>query len=62
MSSFRDDLLAGQVALVTGGGSGICKGIARALMAHGADVIITSRSAERLADAAAELAAEISAD
>lgn len=52
---FKDDLLAGKVALVTGGGSGICKGIARALMAHGARAAITSRKQERLEASAAEL-------
>lgn len=55
-SYFRTDLLAGKVALVTGGGSGICMGIARALMAHGAKAAITSRKAERLEAAAKELA------
>ena len=54
-SAFRTDLLAGQVALITGGGSGICRGIAEAYLAHGATVVITSRSAERLETAAAEL-------
>lgn len=58
MSIFRDDVLAGRTALVTGGGSGICKGIARAFLAHGARVCITSRTQERLDQAAAELAAE----
>ncbi|HJL20434.1 MAG TPA: SDR family oxidoreductase [Sandaracinaceae bacterium LLY-WYZ-13_1] len=56
MSVFKDDILAGKVAFVTGGGSGICKGIARALMAHGADVAIVGRTAERLEASAAELA------
>lgn len=55
MSVFKDDLLAGKVALVTGGGSGICKGIARAFVAHGATVGIVGRKAERLEAAAAEL-------
>jgi peroxisomal 2,4-dienoyl-CoA reductase len=58
MSVFRSDILAGKVAFVTGGGSGICKGITRALMAHGADAAIVSRKAERLEAAAAELAKE----
>ena len=55
MSIFREDALAGRVAFVTGGGSGICKGIARTLMAHGARVVITSRNEEKLQAAAAEL-------
>ncbi len=48
MSSFRHDLLKGQVALVTGGGSGICAGIAGALAAHGARVAITGRTQAKL--------------
>ncbi|MCC7541514.1 MAG: SDR family oxidoreductase [Deltaproteobacteria bacterium] len=56
-SVFRDDILEGKVALVTGGGSGICKGIAQALLAHGARCAIVGRKAERLAGAAAELSA-----
>jgi len=43
MSVFREDILGGHVALSTGGGTGICKGIARAYLAHGAKVCITSR-------------------
>lgn len=57
MSIFRDDILAGQVAFITGGGSGICKGIAEALMKHGCDTVITSRKQARLDAAAAELEA-----
>ncbi|HLL54029.1 MAG TPA: SDR family oxidoreductase [Myxococcaceae bacterium] len=57
---FKDDLLAGKVALVTGGGSGICKGITRALMAHGARAVITSRKLDRLEETARELAQETS--
>lgn len=57
-SVFRDDILAGHTALITGGGSGICKGIARAYLAHGARVCITSRKLEVLEQTAAELSAE----
>lgn len=56
-SAFRPDLLAGKVALVTGGGSGICKGITHAMMAHGASAAILGRKAERLEAAAKELEA-----
>ncbi|MBM4374071.1 MAG: SDR family oxidoreductase [Deltaproteobacteria bacterium] len=54
---FRPDLLAGKTAFVTGGGSGICKGIAHALLAHGATVAIAGRKADRLEVAARELEA-----
>ena len=52
---FRPDLLKGRAALVTGGGTGICRGIALALAAHGCDVAITSRKTEHLEPTAAEL-------
>ncbi|MEM1417920.1 MAG: SDR family oxidoreductase [Myxococcota bacterium] len=55
-SVFRDDLFEGKVAFVTGGGSGICRGITEALMAHGADAVITSRKQERLDSASDALA------
>ncbi len=45
------------MALVTGGGSGICRGIASALAAHGCRVAITSRRQERLDAAASDIAA-----
>jgi peroxisomal 2,4-dienoyl-CoA reductase len=53
---FKPDLLKGRAALVTGGGTGICRGIALALASAGCDVAITSRSAEHLDPTAAELA------
>jgi 2,4-dienoyl-CoA reductase [(3E)-enoyl-CoA-producing], peroxisomal len=54
-SIFRPDLLAGRVALVTGGGTGIGFGIAASLGAAGAEVVIASRKAEHLEPAAGEL-------
>ncbi len=54
-SVFRPDVLAGKVAFITGGGSGICYGIARALMEHGADVAIAGRKVDRLAESASAL-------
>lgn len=54
---FRSDLLAGRVALVTGGGTGICRGIALAYASHGCDIAITSRKQEHLDGTAADLEA-----
>jgi 2,4-dienoyl-CoA reductase [(3E)-enoyl-CoA-producing], peroxisomal len=55
---FRDDALAGHVALVTGGGTGICRGIARAYARFGANVCIVSRKADVIDQTARELSAE----
>jgi len=54
---FQPTLLAGRSALVGGGGTGICRGIALALASLGCDVAISSRNAEHLESTAAELAA-----
>jgi peroxisomal 2,4-dienoyl-CoA reductase len=49
---FVDGLLAGRVALVTGGGTGITGGVARALAGAGARVALVSRKMEHLEPAA----------
>jgi NAD(P)-dependent dehydrogenase (short-subunit alcohol dehydrogenase family) len=51
-------VLAGQAALITGGGSGIGLGCARHLLRDGASVTLAGRSPERLEAAAIELRAE----
>jgi NAD(P)-dependent dehydrogenase (short-subunit alcohol dehydrogenase family) len=53
---FQPTMLRGEVAVVTGGGSGIGLAIARDLAACGADVTITSRSAQRLDEAQSVIA------
>ncbi|MFP6628990.1 MAG: SDR family oxidoreductase [Myxococcota bacterium] len=58
MSAFRDDILQGRVALVTGGATGIGNEIARTLGRHGARVCICSRKSENLEKAAAGLEAD----
>lgn len=45
---FNKDILQGKVAFVTGGGTGITGGVARAFAEHGAKLAITSRKQENL--------------
>ncbi|MBV9216723.1 MAG: SDR family NAD(P)-dependent oxidoreductase, partial [Acidobacteria bacterium] len=45
---FADNILHGKVAFVTGGGTGITGGVARAFAAHGAKLAITSRKEDNL--------------
>jgi 2,4-dienoyl-CoA reductase [(3E)-enoyl-CoA-producing], peroxisomal len=52
---FNPQLLAGRAALITGGGTGICRGIALAFARHGCDVAITSRKIEHLEPTLEEL-------
>jgi len=55
---FRDGVLAGRVALITGGGTGICRGIAAAYARLGADVCIVSRRQDVLDATATAIAAQ----
>ncbi len=55
----RDRALAGRHALVTGGGTGIGRGIARCLLRAGARVTLAARRLDVLAQAADALRAEI---
>src|SRR5215468_5121144 len=57
-SPFQPDVLDGQVALITGGATGIGKEICRVLGRHGARIAIASRKQPALDAAAAELRAE----
>ncbi|MCE2660622.1 MAG: SDR family oxidoreductase [Rubrivivax sp.] len=54
-SVFRPGLFAGQVHWVTGGGSGIGRCVAHELAALGAHVVISGRTAEKLAAVAEEI-------
>ena len=54
-SLFADDLLAGETALITGGGTGIGRAIALAMADHGADVAVASRQMDHLAPVAEEI-------
>jgi peroxisomal 2,4-dienoyl-CoA reductase len=55
---FAKDILAGRVALVTGGGTGIGFGIVQAFGQHGAKLVIMGRRANKLEEATEKLKAE----
>ena len=55
-SVFRPGLFAGQVVWVTGGGSGIGRCVAHELASLGATVVISGRTADKLARVQAEIA------
>eukprot|EP00026_Physarum_polycephalum_P014073 Phypoly_transcript_14545.p1 GENE.Phypoly_transcript_14545~~Phypoly_transcript_14545.p1 ORF type:complete len:308 (+),score=47.69 Phypoly_transcript_14545:92-925(+) len=57
-SPFKNDVLKGKVALVSGGGSGINFGIVRSLGLHGSKVAIMGRRKEVLDKAVAKLQSE----
>lgn len=56
-SPFAPDLLQGQRVLITGGGTGLGRGVARHLVEHGAEVHLWGRRAEVLREAADEASA-----
>ncbi len=57
MSIFREQVLKGKTAFVTGGGSGIGQRMAERFAEHGANVMLVGRSQEKLDAAAAAIQA-----
>jgi len=57
-SPFKPNILKGQVALITGGGSGINLGIATQLAAHGCNLVLVGRRLNVVEEAASKIAAQ----
>lgn len=55
MDCFQSNVLQDRVAVITGGGSGICQGIAQAYAHHGAHVAVIGRKQENLDQTVASL-------
>lgn len=55
---FKEKILQGQVAIITGGGTGLGKEIAKQFARHGAKIVICSRSPEHLESGKAEIEQE----
>lgn len=58
VSPFRSDLMAGRVAIVTGGATGLGADVSRVFCEHGGAVVICSRKEENLAATAGQLGDE----
>jgi NAD(P)-dependent dehydrogenase (short-subunit alcohol dehydrogenase family) len=54
-SIYREDVLAGKRVLITGGGTGLGRGVAKYLVEHGAEVHLWGRRMSVLEEAAAEV-------
>ena len=52
---FKENVLEDQVAVITGGGTGLGKEIAKEFARHGAKIVICSRNIEHLESGKAEI-------